>query len=399
VIGRRLHRAGQGAAWLAALSLALAPPAFAAPAQTPAAVGEDDDAALYRPADEDERGLWLQMDDYERDRKNSPLVVQDEELNDYVRGVLCRTVGQAKCRNVRLYIIRTPYFNASMAPNGMMEVWSGLLLRMENEAQLATVLGHEYSHFEQRHSLRLFREAKEKSNAASWISFIPFGFLAGLGLIGSIYKFSREMEHDADMGGLDFVARAGYDTRECAVIWERLREEMDATAQARDTKSRKDKDGGLFASHPPSRERVEDLRKAAAANPGTPGNDGAARYRAALAHIWPEFVDDQLKMNDFGASDFLLQNLGRDGWTPELLYARGELYRRQGTPDALEKAAGFYSEAIEGGAQIAAAWRGRGLTRLKLGQAEAGRADLGEYLRRAPDAADRAMMAMMAGGQ
>ena len=72
--------------------------------------------------------------------------VRDPVLNAYVRKVLCRTIGDAHCAPIRLYIIRTSQFNASMAPNGMMQVWTGLLLRMDNEAQLATVLGHEMGH-------------------------------------------------------------------------------------------------------------------------------------------------------------------------------------------------------------------------------------------------------------
>ena len=55
-------------------------------------------------------------------------------------------------------LVRTPYFNASMAPNGMMQVWSGLLLRVDNEAQLAAVLGHEIGHYLARHSVERLRD-------------------------------------------------------------------------------------------------------------------------------------------------------------------------------------------------------------------------------------------------
>lgn len=354
-------------------------------------------AGVYQPADEDERGLWKQVDEVERDRKTSPLVIRDPDLNAYVNKVLCKTVGEAKCANARIYLIRTPQFNASMAPNGMMEVWSGLLLRVENEAQLAAVLGHEYSHFEQRHTVRLFRNIKDKTNAAGWLSFLPFGGLAGLGLMTSIFGFNREMEREADAGSVSLLAGAGYDTGEIAVIWERLREEADRTAEARKTKSRKDKSGGIFATHPPTKERVETLRAAALAQPGTPGATGDAKFRAAMRWHFPDFVEDQLKMNDFGGSEYLLASLARGGWTPELLYARGELYRRLGDPERLAKAAEFFGEAIAGGTTIPEAWRGRGLALMKLGQQDAGRADLIEYLRRAPEAADSRMIAMMAG--
>lgn len=376
--------------WTAAAASALGP--VAAQAQRASAP-----AGAYQPTDRDELGLWNQVEEFERDRKTSPLVIRDPDLNAYVNGVLCKTVGEAKCGNARIYLIRTPQFNASMAPNGMMEVWSGLLLRVENEAQLAAVLAHEYTHFEARHTVRLFRNIKDKTNAAGWLSFLPFGGLVGLGLMTSIFGFNREMEREADTGSVGLLADAGYDTREIAVIWERLREEADRTAEARNTKSRKDKNGGIFATHPPTKERVDTLRAAAIAQPGTPGATGDAEFRDAMRWHFPEFVEDQLKMNDFGGSEFLLTSLARSGWTPELLYARGELHRRQGDPERLATATEFFGQAIAGGTTIPEVWRGRGLALMKLGLQDAGRADLTEYLRRAPKAADARMIAMMAG--
>lgn len=347
--------------------------------------------------DSDERGLLMRMDEAERDLKASPAVIRDPEVNAYVHQVLCRTVGQDECGKIRLYLVRTPYFNANMAPNGAMQIWSGMLLRVENEAQLAAVLGHEYTHYKDRHSIELFRETRAKSGAATWLSFTGIGLIASVGLIGSLSNFSREMETEADLGGLELMAKAGYDTREAAAIWERLRAEMDATAAARLTSSKKDS-GGLFASHPPTKERLDALRAAAAANPGTPGETGTERFHAAMAKVWPDFIDDQLKLNDFGASDYLLTSLGRDGWTAPLLYARGELYRRKGTPEANSSAVSFYTRAIDGGAGIAELWRGRGLAELKLGNSAAGRADLREYVARAPGAGDVALMTMLAEG-
>lgn len=352
--------------------------------------------AIYVPQDKDERGLWMQMDEGERRLKSSPLVIRDPALNAYVRGVLCRTAGEAQCRNIRLYIIRTPQFNASMAMNGAMEVWSGLLLRTQNEAQLAAVLGHEYTHFENQHSLKLFRNVKAKSAAAAWLAMTVVGLVASIGLAASMFDYSRDMEREADTGGLLKIARAGYDTREAAAVWEQLRAEMDATAAVRNTKSRKDRSGGIFATHPPSAERVADLTEQAKAEAGA-GETGAERYRAAMAGWWPAFVDDQLKLNDFGASDYLISSLAVKAPSPWLLYARGELYRRRAIGSDLGEAVQFYGEGINSGGDLPELWRGRGLALIKLEQAEAGRADLREYLRRAPEASDKSMIAMIAG--
>ena len=66
---------------------------------------------------------------------------------------------------IRVYAMRQPDFNASMAPNGMMIVHTGLLAHMRNEAQLAAVLGHESGHYLRRHSVQNWRSLKSKSAA------------------------------------------------------------------------------------------------------------------------------------------------------------------------------------------------------------------------------------------
>ncbi|MEP7221448.1 MAG: tetratricopeptide repeat protein [Novosphingobium sp.] len=385
---------------IAAVSVAtepvLAAPAVA-PLPKPAAVEIVADES-YVPQDQDERGLWMEMEKVERELKISPLVMRDPALNAYIKSVLCKTIGQARCAPVRLYIIRTSEFNATMAPNGMLEVYSGLLLRTRNEAQLAAVLGHEYTHYAQRHSLKLFRDVRSKSASLMWLQMVVGGLLASLMILPSIFKHSRDMEQDADVGGLAFMSKAGYDTREAARIWEQLREEMDATAASRKVKSRKDKDHGMFEDHPPSSERVKYLTEMAAKDPGTPGATGQEAYAANMAPDWGDFADDQIKQNDFGASDYLITSLGKQGWTDWLYFARGELYRRHAAEGDLEKAAGFYGEGIAASPGLPDLWRGRGLVLLKLGRADEGKADLREYLKRAPDASDKAMIAMMAGG-
>ncbi|MFA9201626.1 MAG: M48 family metalloprotease, partial [Cypionkella sp.] len=362
------------AAALAAAALAVQPRAAAEPA--PSTGG-------YQPTDELERGLWYQMDEAERELKTSKFLVTDPALNQYVRGVLCRTVGADRCGAARLYIVRVPQFNASMAPNGVMIVNTGLLLRMRDEAQLAAVLGHEFTHFENRHSLRLFKDIRKKTDALSWLSFIPIpyvGMVSQIALIGSVFSFSREMEREADAGSIDELARGGYDPRAASTIWSQLGAEMDATAAERQHKSRKDKGGGLFATHPRTTERMATLAQLAAARAGTdPGVTRAAEYRAAIGPWWARLIDDQVSLNDLGGTEYLLATLaGPDpgGWTGPLLYARGELYRARGKGDDFVRAAEFYRQALAAGGAPAETRRGLGLALLRSGDRAGGQAAL-----------------------
>lgn len=126
----------------------------------------------YTPTTVDERGLWQQADEAERDLRDSPAVIRDAASNAYIGKVLCRSVGEGRCRGVRVYVVRAPYFNAFMAPNGMMIVWTGALLRLRDEAELASVLGHEFGHFEMRHGLKTFRRGRTIGDIIAWTSVI-----------------------------------------------------------------------------------------------------------------------------------------------------------------------------------------------------------------------------------
>lgn len=400
---RRSRGAGIISAALA-ISVAMASPALAAKKPTkkdgdgeitapveppvPGAIG-------YTPTDKVERGIWMEMDEYERTLKHGKDVIRDPALNAYVRQVLCNAVGNDKCSTVRLYLIRTPHFNASMAPNGMMLVWSGLLMRMRDEAQLAAVLGHEFGHFERQHSLRQMKRIRDNLTAAAWAS-IFIGDLATLAALNSIFSYSRQAERDADHASIDYLAKSPYPTVAASQIWLQLREEQDATAKERKHRSRKNETGGMFATHPNTAERHKYLAKRAAETFNPTADARRKEYREALRTWWPTLIDDQVKLFDFGATEFLLANLATEGWTSDLLFARGELYRSRAKPGDFDAAAGFYRDAIAKGDALPETWRGLGLSLMRAGQPDAGKAALAEYLQRKPDAGDAAMIQIMA---
>lgn len=391
------RRGVQALASLSLLTGSIAGPSAAQVTPSMAADANRPVSAIYLPQDKDERGLWLQVDEEERNLKTSNFVIRDPSLNAYAHRVFCRTIGP-DCERLRLYIVRTPYVNATTSPNGMIQIWSGLFLRTRDEAQLAAVLAHEYVHYRQHHVIKLWRDLKAKSGAAVFMSM--FGLVGGvlaLAQLSSIFTFSREQESEADAGSIALLRDAGYDPAAATRFWEQIRAEADATALARDVKSRKDRNGGIFATHPPTAERVAVLKALADRASGGKADLGADSYAAALAPLWPSFIDDQIKMNDFGGTEFLIGYLANQGWTPTLNYARGELYRSRGRPADLAAAVGFYRQATGSDTCPAEAWRGLGLSLLRTGSDSDGKAALKTYLARRPEASDRALIAMMAG--
>jgi predicted Zn-dependent protease len=345
----------------------------------------------YQPQGTDERGIWMMADEDERSLRDSKFLIRDAQLQSYVTGVLCRAVGNDRCRGVRVYIVRVAAFNASMMPNGTMQVWSGFLLRVRSEAELAAVLGHEFAHFELRHSLAGFRQRRAMLDIAVWTGLLgQYGAVFQQAAIGSIFQFSREQEKQADLLSLKYAMQSPFSARAFAHIWERLMDEADATALGRKQRSRRYDRVAFFASHPTQLDRAAYLTALAKDAPVKP--EGEKEYRAAMAKWLPEFLADQLRLNDFEGTEYLLAQLAGTDWSSPLLYARGELYRQRGHPRDLVAAADFYQGALQGDPHLVDAYRGLGLALLR-GQRQAdGVAALKQYLDARPTASDAAML-------
>lgn len=357
-------------------------------------------SGAYQPHGADEIGLWHEADEDEARLAQSTLVIRDEALTAYVRGVLCSAVGADRCKAVRLYVMRVPLFNASMSPNGTMQVYSGLLLRVRSDAELAAVLGHEFGHFEKRHSLNAFKANRRGSDVLSWAAVLAsmgsrqtgrsLGDLK-LSVLGSLAKFSRDQEREADLIGLGYLNASPLKATAASRIWRTLILEQEASAAYRGLRKPDFSRSAFFASHPAEGQRVNYLYALAEPDGDRRREDGE-RYAAALAPWLPQFLDDQIKLNDFGASDFIINHLAEAGWTASLWRARGDLYRLRGQPRDLMNAVDFYTNAAKLDPSLAEAQRGLGLSLIKTGRKAEGAAALRRYVRMRPDAADAGMM-------
>lgn len=403
----------RAAALLAAFSL-LAAPGYA---QEPAAGASA--AALPAPsrarpeAATDEGGLWALSERAELQARASGQLESDPALNAYVRELACR-VASEYCGDVRLYLMNRPFFNAQMAPNGYMEVWSGLMLRVEDEAQLAFVLGHEIGHYGQRHSLETLRTARERANAAmvAGIVIAVAGAAAAanspnsaqsisdvtrvavdavyLGAIASLFGFSRENESEADLIGFDRAVGSGYDPGAGKALWANLI--ADTRASDNPDVVRRETRGSIFNSHPLSADRVEALT-ARAAQAQTGGETHRERYRAAIRPFLDPWLRAELRRRDFGQTLNLLNRLAAHGEDLGMVeYYRGEALRlRRGEGDRA-RALAHYSAAIAQPDAPAAAWRELGEMAARDSRNTEAAAYFTTYLERAPNAEDRALI-------
>ena len=119
---------------------------------------------------------------------------------------------------------------------------------------------------------------------------------------------------------------------------------------------------------------------------------GRDRYLAAIGKHRPMLLDDQVKLNDPGASLYIIENLAKDGWNGLLRFYEAEVWRLRGEKGDDVRAAQGYAAAVGYGDAPPEAWRNHGYALLKAGRREEGKAALGHYLAKAPQASDAAMV-------
>jgi predicted Zn-dependent protease len=339
-----------------------------------------------RPAvDTDEGGLWAIMDREETRLRRSSFAVHDEALTRYLTSLVCKLAGD-HCPDARVHVVRTPYFNASMAPNGMMQVWTGLLLRVDNEAQLAAVLGHEMGHYLSRHTLERMRDVKSKTAVAAFMGMFGLvGAIAQIGVVASAFAFSREQEQQADRWGMKLMRDAGYDCSQAAQVWDNLIEELKVTGGA-DAGKR----SALFATHPPAADRRDELMRLAGASQGALGAD---EYRAVIAPHRLEWLKDEVRRGQYEESLVLFgRMLKREPDDAQALFARGEVYRLRDAPGDTELALADLSRATAALKAPPDAFRSLGLVHRRRSDTVAAGTAFQQYLALEPDSADAALI-------
>ena len=207
----------------------------------------------------------------------------DPNLTAYVQGVGQRLAAVSDRKlPYEFTVLDNSIPNAWALPGGKIAVNRGLLTELKSESELAAVLGHEIVHAAARHSAQAMSRgmliqgglvvAQVAAHDSDYGNIAMMG--AGLGAQLLTQRFGRENELEADKYGIDYMKRAGYDAQGAVSLQEtfvRLSEGKDSSWLA-----------GLFASHPPSQERLL-ANRAKAANLPAGGDAGVERYRAALA--------------------------------------------------------------------------------------------------------------------
>jgi beta-barrel assembly-enhancing protease len=193
--------------------------------------------------------------------ERSSKLIDDPIVTEYVN-----RVGQNLVRNsdakvpFTIKVIDSDEVNAFALPGGFFYVNSGLILRAQEESELAGVMAHEIAHVAARHGTKNATKGEMTQIAAMVGSiFIPYtwaGYAMYQGLNLAIpltfLKFSRDAEREADFLGLQYMYKAGYDPNSYVTFFERI--------QA-DEKRRPGTIPKVFSTHPPTPDRIENTQK------------------------------------------------------------------------------------------------------------------------------------------
>ncbi len=374
----------------------------------------------------DERRLWEQARDEERKLRDKATLYQDPILEDYLNQVAQRLeppeVRQQEVIRIRVYAIKDPSLNAFTYPTGSIYVHTGLLARLENEAQLGIVLGHEMTHATHRHALEFERSARNKmigfsiaslvgsiavANAAgkkaergdysgayvlSQVGNIMVGLGLELGFLAAVNGFGRELEREADEVGMERLVAAGYDPRQAPRVFELLKDDHGDDSRM---------EVFFFGSHPRLDERIADMQELLSARYSGVASEGRVTdtrdFQMRMRVLARDDAAENIRLGRLGTADAELGKvLSLTPNDPVARYLEGQIAEKQAA-DAKERAAidrledkaiAAYEKAIRLDPRYADPYRAIGILRHKSGDREKALAAFRRYLELKPDAPD-----------
>jgi predicted Zn-dependent protease len=203
---------------------------------------------------------WQMGQQLEQEVAQQVDLVNDATLTNYVSRIGQRIVAQTPLANRpwRFYVVDDPAINAFNVPGGLVYVHTGLIAAADNTAELAGVIAHEIAHGAERHGTERMTKAYGLNVAAALLLGQDPGvgsqIAAQIAGGGAIAKFSRDDEREADLLGVRYMARAGYNPMGMATMFEEL---------LADRQRRPGAVQQFFSTHPLTEDRIETVRRAA----------------------------------------------------------------------------------------------------------------------------------------
>jgi beta-barrel assembly-enhancing protease len=368
----------------------------------------------------DEREIWEKAEVEEQKLNKKGRVYQDALLEEYLNNIARRLtppeVEEAGIP-IRVRILQDPSLNAFAYPNGAIYIHTGLLARVENEAQLATILGHEMTHVINRDAVRNYRDTRNKvilANIGAIAASIGLSAVAGdqtrrgnvvggavisqtanvmlglglqLGLLAAVNGYGRGLEDQADAGAMRLLARAHYNLKEAPKVHQLLLERYGDTSRL---------ENFFFGNHSRNQERIEnyehmistDYAQVAQAPDLVTNSEPFQRRTRALVR---ENAVQDIEAGRFGTAKAALERvIALAPADAKAYFYLGELYRKQRKdPDDVDNAIAAYQKAAEYDSSYAEPQRSLGLLYYTSGKKAEARQAFERYLQLKPNAEDR----------
>jgi predicted Zn-dependent protease len=335
----------------------------------------------------DEMVLWVRSAEQAKRINESGFLYDNKELEAYVNSVARKLEPTQAYEWIpfTVKVIRDPYLNAFALANGAVYLHTGMLATMENEAQLATLLGHEMTHATNRHSIKQAREIKNTVTVMSSLLLATGGLAGVFGPVAkaSVYGYSRDIEREADQEGFRLTERAGYDPAESVKLFEQIKREIE---------EEKIEEPFFFGTHPRVMERIESYNALIAARTGKERAKvtNADVYQGHIKKLVLDNAQLDLQTGRYErAASALKRYIERYPNEAGAYYLLGEANRQQGGGDHDKKAEESYQRALSLNADHFDSHKMLGIMRFKAGDKAAAKEHLEKYLVLNAKAADR----------
>ncbi len=307
--------------------------------------------------DEEDR-IWFASKKFDISLEQQGAMYDDVELTDYVQSVGNRLYPELK-GVLRIQLVNSPDLNAFALGNGSIYLNTGLLARLDSEAQLATILSHEIAHFTEQHNIKQRRNVNAASTAAIGITLISGIPLSGhLIAAGAISGYSQSLEREADELGYKRYVAAQYDPRESVKVFEHLLAEVKALEIDQPF---------LFSSHPRLEERIASFRKLSETTGKSKKLDAEGAFLERTYIVRRDLLQRYLELHQYRTLILLLdgdefKNKRYPEYWPFYL---GEAFRQRDEEGDLELAESNYRRAIDRAPDFAPSYRQLGLLLMK----------------------------------
>lgn len=380
------------------------------------------------PLKENEQHLIESSNELEDYFRNLSLVYEDEQVVSLVRAIghELKPLPADDYIEYEFFVLRDPSPNAFALPNGHVYVHTGMLARLEDEAQLAGLIAHELTHVEGHHGIVHNRAAKGRTIAAMVLGGLGgWGGVIAVGLQASVFGFSRDLEQEADDHAAATLLTSRYDPHALPEVFDILGTDYEGLYPRMPS---------VWSTHPEIRARAALSRERVADMPQRERNAEAfdlAVFPLRLLTVRDYIQDDYphtalalaQSLNERYPNDPRLMHLLGDAWQalgPQPVFDPEELseadkrrnlrvrsrrtreqreQRLLETPEGqaafaenLGRAEDIYQQVLAMDPNFALAHRGLGEVYDRLGRPRAAAQAYLHYVRLAPEAADRAVI-------